>query len=129
MQPARKRRGIIKRTLRLLESKQRQHRRRNITQSTFFSSLLPVLVVREHVLGILLWSRDNERDLVGRMGRVGGSGVQVDHLLRVAVVSSYDEGVTRLLARFVDRTDCRVGVGNSFDGCVKHAGMPDLCMI
>jgi hypothetical protein len=30
------------------------------------------------------------------------------------------------LARFVDRADCRVGVSNSFYGCVKHAGMPDL---
>ncbi len=63
------------------------------------------------------------------MSRVWGSGGQVDHLLRVAVVSRYEEGVARLLARFVDRADCRVGVSNSFDGCVKHAGMPDLCMI
>ncbi len=60
------------------------------------------------------------------MGRVGVSGIQVDHLLRVAVVGSYDEGVSRLLARFVDRADCRIGVGNGFDGCVKDAGMPDL---
>ena len=117
----------MERTLRLLESKQRQHRRRNITQSTFFFSLLPVLVVRE--IDILLWSRYNERDLVGRMGRVWGSGVQIDHLLRVAVISRYKERVARLLARFVDRADCRVCVANSFDGCVKHAGMPDLCMI
>lgn len=81
------------------------------------------------MLGVLLWSRDNERDLVGRMGRVWGSCVQVDHLFRVAVVSRYDEGVARLLARFVDNADCRVGVGNGFDSCVIHAGMPDLRMI
>ena len=78
------------------------------------------------MLGALLWSRDNEGDFVGRMSRVWGSGVQVDHLLRVAVVSRYEEDVARILARFVDRADCRVGVSNSFDGCVKHAGMPDL---
>lgn len=77
----------------------------------------------------VLWSRDNERDLVSRMSRVWGSGVQVDHLLRVAMVGRYDESVARVLACFVDRADCRVGVGNGFDGCVKDAGMPDLFMM
>ena len=50
--------------------------------------------------------RDNERDLIGRMSRVWSSCVQVNHLLCVAVVSRYDEGVARLLARFVDCSDC-----------------------
>jgi hypothetical protein len=60
------------------------------------------------------------------VGRVGGSRVQVDHLLRIAVIGRYEEGVARLLARFVDRTDGCVGVGDGFDGCVKDAGVPDL---
>lgn len=114
----------LKRTLRLLESQQRQYSRRNITQSAFFS-FLPILVVRKRVLGVL-WSRDDERDLVGRMGRVGGSSVQVDHLFRVSVVGGNDEGVSHLLARFVDRADCRVGVGDGFNGCVKDARVPNL---
>ena len=107
----------------MLESKERQYGRRNITQSTFFS--LAVLVVRKRVFGVLR-SRNDKWDLVGRMSRVWGSRVQVDHLLRVAVVGRYEEGVARLLARFVDRADRRVGVGDSFDGCVKDACVPDL---
>lgn len=107
----------------MLESKQRQHSRRNITQSTFF--LLTVLVVCKRVLGVFR-SRDDERDLVGRMGRVWGARVQVDHLLRVSVVGRYEEGVTRLLARFIDRADGRVCVGDGFHRCVKDARVPDL---
>jgi hypothetical protein len=60
------------------------------------------------------------------MGRVGGSRVQVDHLLRIAVVGRYDKGVARLLARFVDRADRRVGVGDGFDGRIKDARVSDL---
>jgi hypothetical protein len=108
----------------LLESKQRQYSRRNITQSAFFP-ILPVLIVRKRVLGVLR-SCDDERDLVGRMGRVWGSRLQVDHLFRVSVVGCYNEGVARLLACFIDRADRRVGVGDGFNGCVKDARVPDL---
>ena len=114
----------MKLTLRLLEPQQRQYSRRNITQCAFFS-VLPILVVRKRVLGVL-WSRDDERDLVGRMGRMGGSRVQVDHLFRVSMVGGYNEGVAHLLARFVDRADRRVGVGDGLDGCVKDARVPNL---
>ena len=114
----------MKLTLRLLESKQRQYSRRNITQSAFFP-ILPVLIVRKRVLGVLR-SCDDERNLVGRMGRVGGSRVQVDHLFRVSVVGCYEECVARLLACVVDRANRRVGVGDGFDGCVKDARVSDL---
>ena len=114
----------MKRTLRLLESKQRQHSRRNITQSTFFS-LLAVLVIRKRVLSVFR-SRDDEWDLVSRMGRVWRARVQIDHLLRVAVVCRYEEGVARLLARFVDRANRRVCVGDGFHRCVKNTRVPDL---
>jgi hypothetical protein len=116
------------RTLRLLQSKQSQQRRRNIAQRAFLFTLFSVFVVREREcpLGILR-SRDDERDFVGRMRRVWGARVQVDHLFCVAVIGRYDEGVACLLARFVDRANGCVCVSDGFDGSVKDTRMPDLC--
>jgi hypothetical protein len=114
-------------TLSLIEPKQRQHRRRDIAQCAFFFAVFSVFVVRERGSGlVVLWPRNDERDLVGRMSRVRGARLQVNHLLRIAVVGRYDQSVTRLLARLVDRTDGCVGVGNGLDSRLKDAGMADL---
>ncbi len=116
------------RTLRLFESEQRQHRRRNITKGAFLFALLSVLVIRERASGLgVLRPRDDERDLVGRMSRVRGARLQVYHLLRITMIGGYDECVARLLARLVDRTDRCVGVGDGLDSRFKDARMADLC--
>ena len=118
----------LERTLRLFESEQRQHRRRNITKSAFLFALLSVLVIRERASGLgVLRPRDDERDLVGRMSRVRGARLQVYHLLRITMIGGYDECVARLLARLVYRTDRCVGVGDGLDSRFKDAGMADLC--
>ena len=116
------------RTFGLIQSKQRQHRWRHITQRALFFALLPVLVVRERdrTLGGVLRSSDDERDLVGRMGRVWRAGVRVYHLLRVTVIGRDDEGVAGLLACFVDSTDGCISVRDRFDGSLKDTRMADL---
>jgi hypothetical protein len=115
------------RTFWLLEPKQRQNSRRNITQRTFFRVLLSILVVHKHECSIgILRPRDNEGNLVGRVRRVWRTRVQVHHLFRVTMVSRDKEGVPCLLARLIDRTNCRVSVCNGFDGSLKNARMADL---
>ena len=51
----------------------------------------------------------------------------VNHLLCIPVIGSYEEGVARLLARLVDRTNGCVCVGDGFDSCFEDARMADLC--
>jgi len=57
-----------------------------------------------------------------------GARFQVHHLLRITVIGRYDEGVACLLTRFIDRTDGCISVSDGFDGCLKDAGMADLCI-
>ena len=61
------------------------------------------------------------------MSRVWGARLWVNHLLCIAVIGSYEEGVARLLACFVDRTNGCVRVGNGLDSSFEDARMADLC--
>lgn len=60
------------------------------------------------------------------MSRVRVARLQVDHLLRITVVSRYDQGVPCLLARLVDRTNGYIRVGDGLDSRLKDACMADL---
>jgi hypothetical protein len=115
------------RTFWLLESKQRQNSRCNIAQRTLFLILFSILVIRkrERTLGILR-PRDNKGNLVGRVRRVWRTCFQVHHLLRVTMISRYDEGVARLLARLIDRADRCVSVCDGLDSSLENACMANL---
>jgi hypothetical protein len=60
------------------------------------------------------------------MSRVRGARLRVNHLFRITVVGSYEEGVARLLARRVDRTNGCVRVGDGLDSRFEDARMADL---
>ncbi len=118
------------RTLWLVEPQERQHSRRDITQRALFLVLLPVLVVRERERGAaLLAPREDERDFVGRVGRVRRARLGIDHLLRVPVVRGDEQRVSRLLARGIDRADRLVRMRDRLDGRIKDARMPDLVVV
>jgi hypothetical protein len=61
------------------------------------------------------------------MSGVWGARLWVNHLLCIAVIGSYEEGVARLLARFIDRTNGCVRVGDGLDSRFEDARMADLC--
>lgn len=60
------------------------------------------------------------------MSRVRVARLRVDHLLRITVVSRYDQGVPCLLARLVDRTDGCIRVGDGLDSRFKDTRVADL---
>jgi hypothetical protein len=90
--------------------KESKNSRSNIAQSTW---LIAFLIFSKGVL--LRIAGHDERHGVGGMGSVRVSGLFVDHLLGVAVISSDQQDVSGLLASLVDRADGLVSSRDSLD--------------
>lgn len=60
------------------------------------------------------------------MSCVRGARLQINHLLRITVVSRYEQGVPRLLARLVDGTNGCIRISDGLDSRLKDARMADL---
>jgi len=98
-----------------------QNRRGNVAQGP---RLFIFLIFRKRVLlGI---TGHNEWNRVGGMRSVGVSGLFVDHLLGVAVVSGDEQDVPSLFAGFVDRADGLVGGRDSLNRRIQDASMANL---
>jgi len=52
--------------------------------------------------------------------------LRIQHLLRIPVVSSDQEDISRFLARFVHGADCQVRLGNRFYCSVEYPRMANL---
>ena len=122
------------RTLRFVESQERQHGRRNIAQRALLLVFLPILVVRERIGGggggvrALLGRqpRHNERDFIGRVRRVRRARLEIHHLFRVAMVSGDEQRVACFLARRIYNSDSLVRMRDRLYGGVELARVADL---